>query len=103
MYNNRKLATAHNPMEIFLKFIVVLIPGDTVRPRCTFRLTMVNNLKFKNINGGRNKAKKLKKIIKETELLIAAIPLLEILFMTVIRMSNIVRRVSSLLRVTDVR
>ena len=86
-------------MEIFLKFIVVLIPGDTVRPRCTF-LTMVNNLKFTNINGGRNKAKK---IIKETKVLIAAIPLLEILSMTVIRMSNIVRRVSSLLRVTDVR
>ena len=64
MYNNIRQETAHKVIEMFFKFAVVLFSGDTARSRCTF-LAMVNNLKFTNINGGRNKAMK---IIKNTAL-----------------------------------
>ena len=97
MDNNNVQATAHKAVEMFFKFIVVLFPGDTVRSRCTF-LAMVNNLKLKNINGGRNKAMK---IIKNTGLEITKL-YAKIICMTVVVSSNIVRRVSNLRLVTDV-
>ena len=62
MYSNIRKTKTHKTIEIFFKFFVVFSPGDTVRLRCTF-LAMVNNLKFTNINSGRNK---VVKIIKNT-------------------------------------
>ena len=56
--SNIRQATAHKPIELFFKFIVVLFPGNTARSRCTF-LAMVNNLKMTNPNGGRNNAMKI--------------------------------------------
>ena len=56
MYNNPRQATAHKAVEMVLKFIVVLFPGDSVRPRRTF-LAMVISLRLTNINGGKNMTK----------------------------------------------
>ena len=98
MENNIKQATAHKPTEMFFKFTVVLCPGGTVRLRVTF-LAIASNLKLANINGGKNNATK---IAKNTAREIA-VPVLEIIYTTVVVISNIARRVSSLRLVTDVR
>ena len=98
MYNNIREAKTHKAIEMFCKFTVVLFSGDAARSRCTF-LTMMNNFKLTNINGGRNKARKMSKSIA-TEI---TKPFLEIICMTVIGISNIARRVNSLCLVTDVR
>ena len=50
MYNNIRQATTHKAVEMFLKFFVFLFP-DVTFP------AMMNNLKLKNMNGGRNKTK----------------------------------------------
>ena len=76
----------------------MLFSGDTARSQCTF-LAIINSLKLTNINGGRYKAKK---IIKNTGPEITK-SFLEIVHMTIAGKSNIVRRVSSLRLVTDVR
>ena len=98
MHNNIRQPTAHKAVERLLEFIVVLFSGNTARSRCTF-LAMINNLKLRKINNGRNKAKK---IIKDTAPEIKFIPVLEITLMAAVEMINIARRVSSLRLVTDV-
>lgn len=95
MYNNKRQATAHKADEMFFKFILVLFPVDTAR--CTF-LAMMNNFKLKNINRGRNKARR---IIKDNVAEITKF-IREIVYMTVGTMSIIARRASSLRLVTDV-
>ena len=99
-YSNIRQATAYKPVEMFFKFNVGLSPGtgDTACSRLTFR-AMVNNLRLTNINGGRNKARR---IIKNTLPRITK-PLAEIRYVTTVEMSNIARRVSNLPLVTDVR
>ena len=89
-HNNIRQATAHRPIEMFFKFIVVLFNGDIARSRRTF-LTMINNLKFTKINSGINNAMR---IAKKTEPRITFIPLPEIIYMAVVMMSNIARKVS---------
>ena len=60
MDNNIKQATAHKPVEMFLKFATVLLSG--ARSRCNF-LAMANNLKLTKINGGTNMTTKIIKNI----------------------------------------
>ena len=98
MDSNTRQATTHKAVETVFKFFVVLFSGDAALSRCTFR-TMINNLKLTNINGGRNKPRKIvivtgKEIIK---------PFIDIKHLTAIVVTNIARRVSSLRLVTDVR
>lgn len=97
MDNNIRKATSHKPVEMFLNFTAVLVPGVTARLRCTF-LRMINNLILTNINGGRNKH--MKSSSNVTTGIIK--PFLEIIYMIVVGMSKIARRVSSLRLVTDV-
>ena len=96
-YNNIRQPTTHNAVEMFFKFFLFLFSCDTARSRRTF-LAMMNNLKLTNINGGRNKAMRM---IKFSELEITKLPL-EIVNMTIVEMSIIATKVSSLRLVTDV-
>ena len=89
---------AHKDVEMFLKFLDVLFPGDTARSSCTL-LAMMNNLKLININGRRNKAVKINKNTAQE----FTKAFLEIIFIIITGMSNFARRVSSLRLVTDVR
>ena len=91
------MTTAHKPIEMFLKFFLVLFPGDAALSWRTF-LTMINNLKLTNIIGGKNKA--LKAIKYAASGITKAF--LDIIYKTMVGMSNIARRVSSLRLVTDV-
>ena len=90
-------ATAHKDVEMFLKFVDVLFPGDTARSSCSL-LAMMNNLKLTNINGRRNKAMKTNKNTAQE----VTKAFLDIIFIIITGMSNIARRVSSLRLVTDV-
>ena len=98
MYNSIRQATAHKPIKVFLKFILVLFRGDAVRSRCTF-LAMIRNFKLTNMNGRRIE---LIKIIKDTVEKIGK-PFSEIIHMTAVVTTNIARKVSNLRLVTDVR
>ena len=98
MYNNIRQATIHKPVEMFLNFNAVSVPGETARSRFTF-LAMVNNLTLTNMNGGKYKLMKIS-LNAMTEIIT---PLLELMCMTADGMSNIASRVSNLRLVTDVR
>ena len=98
MYNNIRQATAHKAVEMFLKFFDVFFPGDTARSSCTC-LAMMYNFKLTNINGGMNNAMKINE--KTAQEITQAF--LEIIFIIIMGISNIPRRVKSLRLVTDVR
>ena len=98
MYNKIRQATTHKPVEMFLNFFLVLFPDNTARPLSTF-LTIINNLKLTNINSGRNMTRR---IVRDTVPEITK-SLLEITYMTVVRISDTARRVSNLRLVTVVR
>ena len=86
-YNNMRQPTTHNAGEMFFKFSLLPFSSDTARSRCTF-LAMMNNLRLININGGRNKTMRM---IKFNELEITKLPL-EIVNMTIVKVSNIARK-----------